>query len=168
MSVEIANRCPAIRPDRAALARLVRGVLRLEGRSDVDVIVVLGDDALLRDLNGRFRGRDRATDVISFEPAPGQGPEDSMPGEIYLSCDRLAAQARRYRHSESAELARLLTHGALHVLGHDHHTAAERARMRARERECLRRLMRPGEPLLLRRSSAGRVSRGARRRRRTG
>jgi len=140
MPIEIANRCRATRPERAALARLVGGVLCLEGRAEVDVTLVLGDDSLLRELNRRFRRLDRTTDVLSFEPQPGHGPEDSMPGEIYVSMDRVRVQAPRYRHTPQQELARLVIHGTLHVLGHDHHREPLRSRMRRRERECARAL----------------------------
>ena len=136
MPIEIANRCPAIKPDRPALTRLVRGVLRMEEEPRTAITLVLAGDALLRELNGRYRGLDRATDVLSFEPSPGDSKEDSMPGEIYVSMDRVFVQAPRYRHSPQRELARIIIHGVLHVLGHDHHQAAERALMRARERAC--------------------------------
>ena len=136
MSIEIANRCPATRPDRAALARIIRGVLRMEGRSGVDITLVLGRDVLLRELNHRFRHIGRTTDVLSFEPQAGVDADDSMPGEIYVSMDRVVVQARRYRHTAHRELARLVIHGTLHVLGHDHHREPWRSRMRKREREC--------------------------------
>ena len=140
MSIGIANRCPATRPDRAALARLIRGVLRRTGRPGVDVTLVLARDAELRELNRRFRRLDRTTDVLSFEPGPGETPDDSMPGEIYVSMDRVAVQAPRYRHTAQQELARLVIHGTLHVLGHDHHREPDRSRMRRLERECAREL----------------------------
>ena len=136
MPIEIANRCPAIKPDRPALSRLVRGVLGIELRPRISVTLVLAGDALLRELNGRYRGLDRATDVLSFEPSVGASEEDSMPGEIYVSMDRVFVQAPRYRHSPQRELARIIIHGVLHVLGHDHHREPDRARMRARERAC--------------------------------
>ena len=136
MPIEIANRFPAIKPDRPALTRLVRGVLRMEEQPRTAITLVLAGDALLRELNGRYRGLDRSTDVLSFEPSRGESKEDSMPGEIYVSMDRVFAQAPRYRHSPQRELARIIIHGVLHVLGHDHHQTAERARMRSRERAC--------------------------------
>ncbi len=136
MPIEIANRCPAIRPDRAALRSLIRGILRMEDRPATSVTLVIADDALLRELNRRFRKLDKTTDVLSFEPDPGDSPEDSMPGEIYVSMDRVRVQAPRYRHSPQRELARLVIHGTLHVLGHDHHREPHRSRMRSRERAC--------------------------------
>jgi len=156
MPIEIANRCPATRPDRTALRRLVRGVLAMEGRSDLDVTLVLADDAFLRGLNARYRRLDKTTDVLSFEALEGPDP---MPGEIYVSMDRVRVQARRYRHGEGAELGRLVIHGLLHLLGYDHMRAAERARMRARERACARGLLPRGTALLAARP-ARRAGRG--------
>ena len=144
MRIGIESSSRAIRPRPAALRRLVSGVLRAEGRRDLAVTVILGDDPLLRGLNARFRGLDRATDVLSFEAAGGPG---ESPGEVYLSLDRVAVQARRYRTGPQRELARLLVHGLLHLLGYDHRRDADRARMRRRERQLIRALARPGEPL---------------------
>ncbi|MBI5836264.1 MAG: rRNA maturation RNase YbeY [Candidatus Eisenbacteria bacterium] len=151
MPTEIANRCPAAKPDAAALRRLVGGVLRAEGAPARPVTLVLADDALLRGLNSRFRGIHRATDVLSFDPPPGPG--DEAPAELYVSMDRVEVQARRYRVSPQQELARLLIHGTLHLLGHDHHRAGERARMRSRERALLRELYDPARPLFTRRKN---------------
>jgi probable rRNA maturation factor len=145
MPIEIANRSRATRPDPAALRRLAGGVLRAEGCPGRPVTLVLADDAMLRDLNARFRGLDRATDVLSFDP-PG-GPGEPAPGEVYVSMERVAVQARRYRTTAQRELARLLIHGLLHLLGYDHHRSADRGRMRERERELLRGLHRPAPPL---------------------
>ena len=60
-----------------------------------------------------------------------------LEGELYLSTARITAQARRYRHSPGAELLRLVTHGLLHLTGHDHVKAGERRVMRAAERHAL-------------------------------
>jgi rRNA maturation RNase YbeY len=103
---------------------------------------VLTGDAEVRDLNRRFRGIDRATDVLSFgmggELRPS-GRRGRVSGDIVISLDRMARQARRYRVSRGKELARLIIHGTLHLAGHDHHRAVERRVMRAEEERALRR-----------------------------
>ena len=83
----------------------------------------------------RWRRIDRATDVLSFPYADERGRID---GDLVISLDRLAAQAKRYRVSEANELTRLVVHGALHLAGLDHHRESERRHMRAREREAMR------------------------------
>lgn len=125
---------------RARFVAYARRVLAREGVARPDVAVVFADDRMLRTLNARYRGIDRATDVLSFtyaDDGPG-APRRALEGELYLSTARLAAQARRYRHSPGAELLRLVTHGLLHLCGHDHVKAGERRVMRAAERVAMR------------------------------
>ena len=125
---------------RARFAAYARSVLAREGVTRADVAVVFADDATLRTLNARYRGIDRATDVLSFTYAD-DGPgarRRALEGELVLSTARIAAQARRYRHTPGRELLRLVTHGLLHLCGHDHVKAGERSVMRAAERTALR------------------------------
>jgi len=119
----------------APLRALVALVLRHEARRAGEIGIRLADDVELRALNRRWRGIDRATDVISFaydEDAP-DAARRPVAGDLVISMDRVREQARRYRQREGAELARLVVHGTLHLAGHDHARPAERARMRARE-----------------------------------
>ena len=100
---------------------------------------MLSDDTLLRQVNHDWRGIDRATDVLSFayderEPDAATRP---VRGDLLVSLDRVHDQARRYRVTPGAELARLVVHGALHLCGHDHARAGERQRMRTREETAL-------------------------------
>jgi len=125
---------------RTRLAAYARAVLAREGVRRVDLGIVFASDADLRRLNSDYRGIDRATDVLSFTYSD-DGPRAharALEGELYLSTARIAAQAKRYRHSPGAELLRLVTHGLLHLCGHDHVKAAERRVMRAAERLALR------------------------------
>ena len=122
------------------LRALVRAVLAREKRRTGEIAIVLTDDAELRELNRRWRKIDRATDVISFaydenEPNAAARP---VTGDLVVSMDRLADQAVRYRVTPGTELARLVVHGTLHLCGHDHAKARERARMREREEGALR------------------------------
>ena len=84
------------------------------------------DDRELQRLNGQFLGRDHATDVLSF-PEPGGAP-DSFLGEMAISAERAAEQARRYGHATETEVAVLMLHGLLHLLGMDHETDGGRMR----------------------------------------
>ena len=111
------------------LRAIVTATLAGEGRSAGEIGIVLADDAALRDLNRRWRKIDRATDVLSF----GYADEGPVAGDLVISMDRVAAQARRYRVTRGRELARLVVHGALHLAGLDHQRPAERNRMRRRE-----------------------------------
>ncbi len=128
------------------LRALVRGALALEQGRPGDITIVLTDDAQLRELNRRWRGIDRATDVLSFaydDEAParrpaGAGGRAAVSGDLVISLDRVRVQSRRYRVTPGRELARVVVHGALHLAGLDHHRERERAHMRAQERRAMK------------------------------
>ena len=137
----------------APLRALITATLALEGLRPGEITVVLADDQGLRDLNRRWRGIDRATDVLSFGydgtanagarrsgsvGARSRGRTAVVEGDLVISIDRLRAQAKRYRVTAGRELARLAIHGTLHLAGHNHDRSAERAAMRVRERRMMR------------------------------
>ena len=143
-----------------ALRALVAQVLRGEGRRVGQIALVLSDDVLLRRINHEWRGIDRATDVISFaydehEPDAATRP---VRGDLLVSLDRVREQARRFRVTLGAELARLVVHGALHLCGHDHARTGERRLMRAREKSAMRAVR--GSIRSLERSLARAIPRG--------
>lgn len=124
----------------APLRAVVAHVLKAEARRAGEIGLRLTGDAELRELNRRWRGIDRATDVISFaydedEPDAATRP---VAGDLVVSMDRVGEQATRFRVTPGAELARLVVHGTLHLCGHDHVRAPERRAMRAREERALR------------------------------
>jgi len=132
--------------DRRLLSARARRVLREIERAESELSIALVDDAEIRALNSTWRGRDRATDVLAFSLAEGLHAERRGPllGDVVISLDTAARQARARRRSLDDEMARLLVHGALHLIGHDHVRAAEARRMRAEERRLLRALRSPG------------------------
>ena len=89
----------------------------------VTVAVRITDDAEMERLNRDFAGEESPTDVLSFE-----GSGDQV-GDIAISWPRVVAQAEEWNHSEQYELAVLLVHGFLHLLGWDHSTTAETEEM---------------------------------------
>lgn len=101
------------------------GVLRTltaENRAVVEVSLTLLADAEIRELNRRYLGHDRPTDVIAFTLG---GPEDLV-GDVYVGVEQARKQAEELGISPSEELLRLAVHGTLHVLGHDHPEGEER------------------------------------------
>ena len=134
-------------PNCALIRRTIRTALAAEGlTAPCEVDVLLTDDDGIHEINREMRQVDRPTDVLSFpefELAPGQlpGPEDADPGtgliplgDMVLSMERVAAQAREYGHSKRRELSYLVTHSVLHLLGYDHlDEGPMKAQMRARE-----------------------------------
>ncbi|MEK7394991.1 MAG: rRNA maturation RNase YbeY [Fibrobacterota bacterium] len=111
------------------LRKVALKVLRSEGATG-PVDIVFQSPAEQRALNLQWRGLDRTTDVLSF---PYGEPE--LFGELYIDPVLAAEQAVRYKHDLHRELRRLVTHGCLHLCGHDHHTTSERMKMRALERK---------------------------------
>ncbi|PZN05801.1 MAG: rRNA maturation RNase YbeY [Bacillota bacterium] len=126
------------------LPGLVRRLLEAEGLAlPVEVALTFVDDAAIRQLNRRYRGKDAPTDVLSFpqlEPAeiqrlkagargsggagagdePAPEPEPVPLGDVVISLERAAIQAQAYGHSLDREVGYLLAHGVLHLLGYDH------------------------------------------------
>lgn len=131
----------------ALIRRTIRTALAAEGlTAPCEVDVLLTDDNGIHEINRELRQVDRPTDVLSFPEfklTPGQlpGPEDADPGtgliplgDMVLSMERVAAQAREYGHSKRRELSYLVTHSVLHLLGYDHlDEGPMKAQMRARE-----------------------------------
>ncbi len=108
---------------------------------DVDLSIVLTDDDQLRELNRDYLGIDSPTDVLSF-PASESDPETGARylGDILISIPRAAEQANAAGHDIQEEVQLLVVHGVLHLLGHDHAEAEEKARMWAAQAEVLERL----------------------------
>jgi probable rRNA maturation factor len=115
--------------------------------------IVVADDDTLHDLNARFRGLDELTDVLSFgdtsDPSLASGgappdprfpdPPDEEPslGEVVLSYPLAVRQADAHNVSVEREVALLVVHGILHLLGHDHAATDDEAAMKALEATAL-------------------------------
>lgn len=95
-----------------------------------NLTIVLTDDAQLQELNRDYLGVDAPTDVLSF-PASETDPDAGAAylGDILLSVPRAEAQARSAGHPAADEAQLLVVHGVLHLLGHDHGTKREKAKM---------------------------------------
>ena len=138
----------------ALIRRVIRTALAAEGVDfPCEVDVLLTGDAGIHAINREMRQVDAPTDVLSFpefDLTPGElpGPEDADPGtglvplgDMVISMEHVAAQAREYGHSKRRELAYLAVHSALHLLGYDHlDEGPQKARMRAREEAILEEL----------------------------
>ena len=130
--------------DARLLEQVAHTVLAGEGvpgPADVGVWITNADE--LQTLNRTYRDVDSTTDVLSFGDDPDDAPAWSIPGEpqhlgdVAISWQHVTAQAAEYGHSRDRELAYLLAHGLLHLLGYDHETPDEAAAMRSREEQYL-------------------------------
>ncbi len=119
-------------PDTEAVA--TRAVEAALGTVQGDVVVLLTDDAAVRDLNARFRDKDRPTNVLSF-PAP----ESAAPhlGDLVLAFGVCRDEAAAQGKTLADHLSHLVVHGVLHLLGRDHEDDAEAEAMEAEERTIL-------------------------------
>jgi probable rRNA maturation factor len=132
IEVEIEDRAwTAAQPDAEALA-VAAAAAALDRPGEIAVL--LTDDASLRDLNNRFRGKDTSTNVLSFPAA--QNPQGHL-GDIALAYGVCAAEAAEQGKSLAAHLQHLVAHGVLHLVGFDHETEAEAEAMESRERVIL-------------------------------
>lgn len=136
----------------SALSRFLGRAKRAAGVQKRVTVLVAGDREL-RELNRRFRAQDRAADVLSF-PAGPDG-DRGQAGELAISADRAAANARRLGHAAASELKILILHGLLHLAGYDHER--DTGRMARRETSLRRELGLP-EALLQRAARAARRS----------
>lgn len=112
--------------ERAAAAAL--------GAVEGDIVVLLTDDEAVRDINARFRDRDRPTNVLSFPAAESAFPHL---GDLTLACGVCAREAVEQGKTLSDHLSHLVVHGVLHLLGRDHEDDAEAEEMEAEERSIL-------------------------------
>ncbi len=134
--------------DAEALTRLrvaALAVLRYEGVEEpVELTIVLTDDDSVRELNRRFRGVDRPTDVLSFgndSRGPfslGDAENPRYLGDIVLSLPTAKQQAEAAEAALLDELQLLIVHGTLHLLGYDHAEPQEKAEMWAHQAEIIR------------------------------
>jgi probable rRNA maturation factor len=129
-------------PDRlshlniALLKRRANAVLRLLKQPKSELSIALVGDGEIRELNRDYRQRDRATDVLSFSLVDGDWASfrGGMLGDVVISLETARRQARTRHRSLDEETARLLIHGVLHLVGHDHEASDDYRRMRAEER----------------------------------
>ena len=138
-------------PYRPLLTRVITAALAAEGVDfPCEVDVLLTNDSGIHEINRETRQVDRPTDVLSFpefDLTPGElpAPEDADPGtglvplgDMVISMERVAAQAKEYGHSNRRELSYLVVHSVLHLLGYDHlDEGPQKAQMRAREEAIL-------------------------------
>jgi len=143
----------------AAIEAAANDLLALLERSGDELAVLLVGDARMQELNREWRGKDRPTDVLSF----GQDGEDTgedvgegagedagagprLLGDIVISVDTARRQAAEGGWTDVEETTRLLLHGLLHLLGHDHEEDDEARRMREAEADLVAALAARGVP----------------------
>ena len=148
MAIEIVNR-QRLRPiARDRIARVAQGTLDETGRADASLAIAFVRDRAIRELNRTYRGKDYATDVLSFPADDGQatGAFDEAVGyigDVVISTDAAVGQAESARHSFEREVDELVLHGTLHLCGYDHET--DNGEMNRLELKLRRKLLKEAE-----------------------
>lgn len=135
----------AARAVTAALDGAGFGAVPARPGLDVEVSVLLADDAELRRLNRDYRGKDRPTNILSFPMLAPDAVKAALAaetgslllGDLALAFETLVAEARAEGKAPRDHFIHLLVHGTLHLLGHDHESPADACRMEALEVEVL-------------------------------
>lgn len=114
---------------------------------DLEVYITLTNNEIIQKINAMYRNINKPTDVLSFPMFEKEEVEDfkvskeqteeTILGDIIISVEKVKEQAEEYGHSFKRELAYLVTHGMLHLLGYDHMIEEEKNIMRKREEEIL-------------------------------
>ena len=131
--IRITDRQRRLSLDREGVAALAEWVLGREGRGEGELSLLFTSNRRIRELNRRYLGRDRPTDVLAF-PQEGDG---GLLGDVVISTEQVIAQAPEYGQSAGEELALCLIHGILHLTGWADHPRAEREKTRRREQSLL-------------------------------
>jgi probable rRNA maturation factor len=134
---------PGLEPLAEAAVAATLAAAGAEPMPALELSLCLADDAFLQELNARYRGKDRPTNVLSFSqlegvggPTGGAGAPRPL-GDVALSLDSLRREAQEQGKSLRDHFAHLLVHGTLHLLGYDHETPGEAETMEALERRIL-------------------------------
>ena len=137
-------------PEADWIQNIAEQVLIAQGvGSEVELGLVITSQERVQQLNRSYRDKDEPTDVLAFymtsmeqagtDIPPFIAPPDGVShlGEVIISCPQAIIQAEEHRHSIKKEIAILIIHGVLHLLGYDHEEPEQERQMRAREREIL-------------------------------
>ena len=117
--IEVVNRQRRFKVDRESWTTFAAKALAAIGNGESSATIAFVSDKRIRELNRQFRGIDKATDVLSF---PADGPDESNLGDIAISAETAAVQAKENGLSFDGEIAQLILHGLLHLSGYDHET----------------------------------------------
>jgi probable rRNA maturation factor len=126
-------RVPGLRPVERARRAAAAALEARPSDRPVEAAIVLSEDAELRALNRRWRGKDKPTNVLAF-PSGAAGPGGRLLlGDVVLAFQTLAREADEAGKPLSDHLSHLVVHGVLHLMGYDHRRPAEARRMEALE-----------------------------------
>lgn len=141
---------PPLEPGMQKLLRIpLERTLEQEGKRGGWLSLAFVSSQVIRELNGRYRGKDRATDILSFPPPPGFKTYKGYWGELVLSPRYILEFAEQKGLDPASWGCRILVHGMLHLLGYDHHTPSALNTMQGKEEGVLETLPTPTQRRIL-------------------
>ena len=145
MPVEIVCRRVGKKYSSRKLKKIAGAVLDIVGEREAELSLALIGDSEMQTLNAKYRGKDETTDVLSFPAEKNLPLHTRLLGDVIISLDKAARQAKERRRTLEQELATLLAHGIVHLLGYDHERSVQEARrMKRLETKIYRRLCEQG------------------------
>lgn len=145
MPVEIVRRDAGRKYPSRPFKKIALAVLEIAGQKAAELSLALIGNGEMQKLNARYRLKDYPTDVLSFPGGDDLPHAVPLLGDVIISVDKAAQQARERRHSLDHEMVTLLIHGVVHLLGYDHERSAKEARvMKRQERRIYRQLCERG------------------------
>ncbi len=137
MKIEISNYTRKYRINKKELKQLIEQVSKLTDCREGTISISFVGKKRIRDINRDFRGKDKATNVISF-PFMDNLPKEKIIGDIIICPSVASKEARKYGNNFVDYIAFLLIHGFLHLLGYDHIKEKDRLIMERKEEEIFR------------------------------
>ena len=119
------------KPNGSAILSLISYVMEQQEISDADLLFIFGDDKLLNHLKKQFFNKDHFTDVIAFRL--NDYNQGNIEGEVYISLTRAKNNAKKFDEPYSKEIARLIIHGSLHLLGYEDSSKKDKEEMTKKE-----------------------------------
>jgi probable rRNA maturation factor len=132
MAVEIARRGAGRKFRSRHYKRIASAILELVGRDEVELSLALVGNAEMQRLNAKYRQENYPTDVLSFAADRNLPVETGLLGEVIISVEKAAEQAKERRHTLDEEITTLLIHGIVHLLGYDHERSSKDSRVMGR------------------------------------
>lgn len=139
MPIEIARRGAGRNFPARRLKRVALTILDILGQEDAELSLALIGNAEIQKLNAKYRKKDYPTDVLSFPVAGDFGMPMRLLGDVVISVEKAAEQAKDRRRSLDEEMTTLLIHGIVHLMGYDHERSAKDARIMGRLEKKIRR-----------------------------
>ncbi len=132
MTIEFARRGAGKYYPIGNLKKIAASILKALEQSPGELSVALVGDQEMRSLNAKYRKKKKTTDVLSFPADPALTSETGLLGDVIISVEQAKRQAKERNHSLRKEMATLLIHGILHLLGYDHERSQRQAKIMVR------------------------------------